>query len=348
MMNYNISNFIKEYHFMPEKITLIIMSTFLFGIFFVKISQIIAIKFDIVDRPDSHIKSHKYVTPYLGGLGVILTFFLSFFIFNNYEIELKNTIELLSLFSIFLLGLVDDKYNLSIKTRLFIQSLIVVTLLSTGNIAHLSNIPAFDLAFTFIGIIFLINAMNILDILDGLMSGILIIILIGLITLNTVMASNDFYIFLSAILIVTLISFLVYNFNPSSIFLGDAGSTFSGLFLAIIFINTINSSTHVSFTFSAFIALSIPIFELFYVSILRIRKGISPLHGSKDHFAIRKIIMGHSVREVVLLTYLITLLTIMASYISIGQSLENLLIITTGILITFFIFGYSLSKIKIT
>jgi len=95
--------------------------TFILGLLFVQFSKKIAIKYDIVDRPNSAIKTHTKVTPYLGGLGIILTFFTSFLIFNPVELNIKHMVELISLFAIFMLGFLDDKNGLKITTRLIVQ-----------------------------------------------------------------------------------------------------------------------------------------------------------------------------------------------------------------------------------
>jgi len=320
---------------------------FILGLFFVELSKKIAIKYNIVDKPNSAVKTHTKATPYLGGLGIILTFYISFFIFNTYKIDNKHLIELLSLFIMFILGLLDDKYNLSIKTRWIVQFAIAFSLIAVENVLNLTGIYIVDFIFTLIGILFMINAMNILDILDGLASGIAIIILSSFLIINSFIGGNEFYSFISIIYIIALLAFLVYNFNPASIFMGDAGSTVLGLFLAIIFINTFNTTDDSSIKFSSFIALSVPIFEVFYVSILRLKKGINPMKGSKDHFALRKRIMGHSVKETVILSYGITLMTLVASYIVIGEPFFKQIVIFTSVVISFIIFGYILSKIKI-
>ena len=321
--------------------------TFILGLIFVQMSKKIAIKYDIVDRPNSAIKTHTKITPYLGGLGIILTFFTSFLIFNPIELNTKHIIELFSLFAIFILGFFDDKNGLKITTRLVIQIIIAICLISTGNILHLTDIAILDIVITTIGILFMINAMNILDILDGLSSGITSIILGSFLILNSFITGNEFYMFISIIYITSLIAFLVYNFNPASIFMGDAGSTVLGLFLAIVFINTYNNSPDISFHFAAFFALAIPIFEVFYVSILRLKKGMNPMKGSKDHFALRKRLMGHSVKETVILAYGITFMTMITTYMAIGQSFDKLLIMSLGVVISFIIFGYTLAKVKI-
>jgi len=324
-----------------------IISTFLIGLIFIKLSKMVAIKYDIVDRPNSSVKTHTKVTPYLGGLGIIATFFVSFLLFNTYEMNMKNIIELVALLAMFILGVSDDRFNLSIQIRLIVQFIIAISLVLVGDTLALTGIFPIDLVFTVFGIIFLMNAMNILDILDGLAAGITAIILGAFLILNSFSTGNEFYIFMSIIYITTLVSFLIYNFNPASIFMGDAGSTVLGLFIAIIAINTFNNSTDVSFKFASFIAMSVPIFEVIYVSILRLKKGMSPMHGSKDHFALRKRIMGHSIKETVLLAYGITFMTLITAYIAIDLPLEKLLIMSFGVIVSFIIFGYTLIKVKI-
>lgn len=324
-----------------------LITTFMLGLIFVQFSKKIATKYDIVDRPNSAIKTHTKITPYLGGLGIVLTFFTSFILFNSFDLNLKYSVELIALFTMFILGFLDDKHDLGLRIRWFVQFGVAFALMAVGNVLDLTGIFLLDVIFTTIGILFMINAMNILDILDGLSSGITSIILGSFLILNSFIIGNEFYIFISIIYITSLISFLVYNFNPASIFMGDAGSTVLGLFLAIVFINTYNNAPDISFHFAAFFALSIPIFEVFYVSILRLKKGMSPMKGSKDHFALRKRVMGHSIKETVLLAYGITFMTMITTYITIGQSFDKLLIMSLGVVISFIIFGYTLAKVKI-
>ena len=324
-----------------------IIFTFIIGLFFIKISKLIAIKLDIVDRPNATLKIHTKCTPYLGGLGIIVTFFTSFFIYNDFGYSIKYTVELITFLIIFILGVLDDRFNISIKSRLLVQFLVSILLISIGDVLNLTGIYGVDILMTIFGVVFIINAMNILDILDGLAAGITSIILGTFVFINSMIIGNEFYIFISIIYIVTLISFLVYNFNPASIFMGDAGSTVLGMFIVIVFINTYNNTPDISFKFASFIAISIPIFELIYVSILRLRKGKNPMCGSKDHFAIRKIFLGHSIKESVMLTYGITFMTSLVVYITIGLTLDKLLVILFGVFISFLIFGYILAKVKV-
>lgn len=324
-----------------------ILTTFVIGIIFVQLSKIIAIRYDIVDKPDSNIKTHTKITPYLGGLGIILTFYLSFFIFNSSDFIVKYFIELLSIAGIFLLGLFDDKFKLSIRLRLAIQIFIALLLLFAGNILNITGVLGVDSMLTLFIIIFMINAMNILDILDGLAAGITVIILGTFVIINSLYTGNEFYIFISLIYSVTLVSFLMYNFNPASIFMGDAGSTVLGLFLVIVFINTYNLNEELSHQLASIIALSLPIFEVIYVSVLRLKKGKSPMHGSKDHFALRQRMMGHSVKETVILAYGTTFLTLLTAYVTLGLNNSKAVVIFCGVILSFIIFGYILSKIKI-
>ena len=74
---------------------------------------------------------------------------------------------------------------------------------------------------------------------------------------------------------------------------------------------------------------------------------MSPMKGSKDHFALRKRILGHSVKESVILAYGITFMTLIASYIAIGLPVEKLWIMLIATVISFIIFGYTLIKVKI-
>ena len=146
---------------------------------------------------------------------------------------------------------------------------------------------------------------------------------------------------------IALASFLIFNFNPASIFMGDAGSTFLGLFIVIMFINSFNTVQWISYRISTCMAISVPLFEMIYVIILRTRKGLNPMMGSKDHFPLRLHFMGFTVKQAVLISYFVTVTSCLAAFIVLDKKPAFIIGISLFLLTGFISFGWYLSKVSV-
>ncbi|MCP5455740.1 MAG: undecaprenyl/decaprenyl-phosphate alpha-N-acetylglucosaminyl 1-phosphate transferase [Thermotogae bacterium] len=243
---------------------------------------IAAKKFKIVDNPDDFLKPHKKVTPYLGGLALYIGIFI--FFYRDYKFIIPATI-------LMFLGLYDDIKNvkpiLRLVTEAFTITLSVILFSETG-IAE-----SFFLVFYGIG---LINAVNFTDGMDGLCSGVTLISLLSFYIL-----SNQINIF---IIILTLVAFLVYNFHPAKIFLGDAGSYLLGY---IIFYYTLVLYGQYSFKgfIYAFIIAGFFITDMLYAVIRRIHAGKSPFSGDRDHIYDKAMKLYKNTYKAVFISYLI-------------------------------------------
>lgn len=307
----------------------------------------LAIKLGIVDAPTTKVKTHTKTTPYLGGIAILFSGLLGLLFFQDSPLQDKQFIEIGALLVISLLGLVDDKFGLSIQIRWVFQALTVCLLIYSGNILNFSDNNTINIAFTCFGILFMINAMNILDIMDGLAGGLTTIMLAGFVLLNTSLSINPYYTDLSTFFIFSLLGFLIFNFNPAKIFMGDCGSTTLGVLLSILFINTFNACPTDGGKVSAFILLALPIFEVIFVSIIRIKKGLNPMHGSKDHFALRLRFMGFSIRQSVLIAYMLCIICVATAYFAIPLQGLSLIILTAALAFSFLSFGKTMSKVVV-
>jgi UDP-GlcNAc:undecaprenyl-phosphate GlcNAc-1-phosphate transferase len=178
-------------------------------------------------------------------------------------------------------------------------------LIATGVSVDLLHQPVFDIAITLLWIVGITNAMNLLDNMDGLSGGIAAIAAGFFLLLS---ATNGQYLVgsLSAALLGASIGFLVYNFNPASIFMGDAGSLFIGFMLAAVGLK-LRFPTHplVITWFLPILVLGVPIFDTTLVCISRLRRGLNPLTTpGKDHLSHRLVERGLTRREAVLTLYL--------------------------------------------
>jgi UDP-GlcNAc:undecaprenyl-phosphate GlcNAc-1-phosphate transferase len=223
-------------------------------------------------------------------------------------------IVLLCALVLFLLGLADDKKHLGpffklavqfavaliaagfaeVRVELFIESKIVTTLLSA------------------IWIVLIINAFNFLDNMDGASAGIAIIVSTVLFT-AAALSGQVFVGAMTLVFIGTLLGFLIFNFPPAKIFMGDAGSLVVGFFVALFSLRTTyyheaqNGQWYS--VFLPVIVMAVPLYDFISVTVLRIRAGKSPFVGDTQHFSHRLKKRGLTDTQTVLTLYLATLAT---------------------------------------
>lgn len=222
---------------------------------------------------------------------------------------------LLSILALFLLGLWDDKKHLNpffklvvqfavavaaavfaeVRLEFFIESKIVTTVLST------------------VWIVLIINAFNFLDNMDGAAAGIAAIAGAVLFT-AAAFAGQVFVGGLALIFIGTLLGFLVFNFPPAKIFMGDAGSLVVGFFVALLTLRTTyyHEAAQSGRWYSALcplVVMAVPLYDFISVTALRISQGKSPFIGDTQHFSHRLKRHGLTDKQTVLTLYLATLCT---------------------------------------
>lgn len=239
----------------------------------------------MVDRPDGDLKNHGEPVAYLGGLAVFVAFLVGFAPF--YQLDRQVLAILLGGTLIVLLGLLDDLGNLRPATKLLGQTLAVLIVIKAGvaiKIVFLPPIISYPLSFLWL--IGMTNAFNIIDIMDGLSSGI-----------GTVAATFLCIVALSSgqlgvahmtlALMGALLGFLRYNRQPASIYLGDAGSLFIGFVLGALGMVGIYARNNPVAVLAPVLILGVPIFDTLFVMTIRWMRGLNPLRGSPDHFALR-------------------------------------------------------------
>ena len=223
-------------------------------------------------------------------------------------------IILLVVLLLFGLGLWDDKKQLSpffklgvqfaaaiiasffadIRFELFIESKIVASLLSA------------------VWIVLIINAFNFLDNMDGASAGIAVIISCILLTASA-LSGQVFVSGMTLVFIGTLLGFLVFNFPPAKIFMGDAGSLVVGFFVALLTVRTTYYHQAQSGpwypVFMPLLVMAVPLYDFISVTLLRISQGKSPFIGDTQHFSHRLKRRGLTDTQTVLTLYLATLCT---------------------------------------
>ncbi len=263
-----------------------------------------ALKLGVLDQPAAR-KLHAKPVPLLGGAAIYAAFILALLFLGDrfYVHEVVGIFVGASLVS--LVGVVDDSRGLGSTVKLAGQILAAGILVYSGVQVRLFG-NWVDVALTVLWVVGITNALNLLDNMDGLSGG---IALIAAVYFTLLAALSDQYLVgaLAAALAGACAGFLVYNWNPAHIFMGDTGSLFIGFLLAAVGIKLRFPANSASITWAIpVMVLALPIFDTTLVFISRLRRGKNPLTtAGKDHISHRLARLTGSRREAVLLCYLI-------------------------------------------
>jgi UDP-GlcNAc:undecaprenyl-phosphate/decaprenyl-phosphate GlcNAc-1-phosphate transferase len=277
----------------------------LLGIYFTPVARQAALRFGIVDRPDGLLKNHREPVPYLGGLAVFLAYLVALGLalpFDNLLLGLllAGTLTLL-------VGLIDDFGVLTPLAKLTGQGVAVFVLLRSGAVIELVEVPpALRWPLAAAWLLGVCNAFNLLDILDGLAAGVgaLAAIALGVVAVATGSLPEAAAAFALA---GALAGFLVFNFHPARIYLGDAGSLTIGITLGALALALPWTDVSPAGFLAPLAILVVPLADTAYVSVLRARAGRPFWHGSPDHFPLRlRRRLGGDVRRTALICYLLT------------------------------------------
>jgi len=283
--------------------------------------RMLALSLGILDRPLSEIKTHKKPTPYLGGLAVALAMAIALLFARAYTNFPTGTLRSLRgiLFGgiiILGLGLADDikRKGLGYRFKFLIQIAAALCLLSFDIRIHFIHPAWVGNALTIVWVVGIINAVNIIDIMDGLASGIAVIASLGFFFIS--LPSEEIYVnFAAAAMAGALLGFIPYNLSRRyKIFLGDTGSLLTGFMLAALSMGTAYTHVNNAGVFAPILILGIPLYDTMLVAFLRLQKGMSPFLGSHDHYALRLERHGFYREEILILSYAFCLLLTFAAY----------------------------------
>ena len=262
---------------------------------------------------------HKKPTPTLGGIGIFLGFLVgvavSFSISGEWD-ALHGGV-LVGALIMFLLGLYDDFKRISPPAKLVGQFLAAAVVISLGYTTHfftpriedaiVAQIP--NILVTFFWLVGITNAINLLDNMDGLAGGIALIT--AAILSYFFWDAADFGLLLIAMALAGgILGFLVFNFPPASIFMGDSGSLFLGFTLALLAIARPPQASNVFAVLAVpTLLFLLPIIDTTFVTFTRLLRGQSPTQGGRDHTSHRLIAFGLSERQAVLVLYAVALVS---------------------------------------
>ena len=290
---------------------------------------------------------HKKPTAMLGGVAIFVSVVLTFVIFiphttYGWRIILASTF-------LFFVGVIDDLIHIKPYQKLIGQIMSSAYVVYYGLSLPWTRSSVVNMALAIFWLIGITNAINLLDNMDGLASGIAIIAA-GFLGLSLVSTGQ----FTEALVLLmfagALLGFLVYNSNPASIFMGDCGSLFVGFFLASSALVNLSGGRSRSFLpvlAVPILILFIPIFDTTFVTVLRKLSGRSASQGGRDHTSHRLVALGMSERHAVWMLYgfaaLSGLLAVIIQRVKVDVSLAAI----AGFTILLTLLGVYLAGVKV-
>lgn len=321
---------------------------------------------NIVDNPDAR-KLQRVPVPVLGGLNVvfgILTGVMSFNLFGNFS-------DMFPVFSVIIIilivGLIDDMISLSPRVRFMIEIILVLYLIfTTGNqiddfqgLWGVERIPSYlSIPLTLIACVGIINAINLIDGVDGYSSGYSIVSCI-LFAVMFYQLGNIRMVTLATIVVASLIPFFLHNVfgRLSKMFIGDAGTLSLGIIFSVFVtkilsfeLDTANVPQNMGLLPFALAVLSIPVFDTLRVMSMRILRGNSPFSPDKTHLHHLFIELGFSHIGTTMSIVGINLFVVLCWFISyklkFSIDIQFYIVVALGALVTFGFYPFTKRQMR--
>ncbi|MCF6410112.1 glycosyltransferase family 4 protein [Pseudalkalibacillus salsuginis] len=264
-----------------------------------------ALKIGATDKPDDR-KVHSKVMPRLGGLAIYLSSILGFYLLS------PDKQYMIPLFAASLIivttGFLDDIFEISPKVKLLGQIIAAGIVIHGGVVVHFINLPfdvrldlgMWSIPLTLLWIIGITNGINLIDGLDGLAAGVSSIVLIT-ISIMAIVNGNVFVAAVSFAVLGSTLGFLVYNFHPAKIFMGDTGSLYLGFIIAVISLLGFKNITLFSLLVPIII-LGVPISDTIFAIIRRYvnNKPLSAPDKSHLHHCLQRLGFSHPITVLII------------------------------------------------
>jgi len=284
----------------------------------------------------------KRTVAQFGGGPVLLTFWL---ITLMSPASRQYWVLLLSTVALALLGLIDDIKGLGPKPKLLAEVLIAACVVSSGVISPLTPSFSVNWVLTVLWIVIISNAFNIIDNMDGLAGGVAVIGLAGIALLSGL---NSPIGTLSILLLVSVAGFLLFNFNPAKVFMGDLGSLPIGFFLACA---AVIAASKITVPLAGLVIpcliLFVPVFDTFLVSLTRRFNGRAISEGGRDHASHRLVFSGLSERRAVAILHILAAGTAFLAILWARVDSDGVNVALAISLIAIFHFWWYLARIKV-
>ncbi|MNJ97640.1 Decaprenyl-phosphate N-acetylglucosaminephosphotransferase [compost metagenome] len=283
-------------------------------------------KYKLFDASDLHRKEHAENISRLGGIGLFCGFTITVLLFATTVNYQEANFLIASSILLFALGIKDDIYGVSPSTKFALQIVVALILVCLGGFKLSSLYGVFDIwnvhpiaggVFSVALIIFINNAFNLIDGVDGLAGtvGAIVSFFFGLFF---ALSGNMPYAFIAFSMLGAILGFLVFNYPPAKIFMGDTGSLIIGLVSAVlaikfIEINKVGAGTVPYFSSAPAIAVAVlivPIFDSLRIFFIRIINKRSPFRGDRNHIHHRLLRLGLNAKQILLVTVSFNLIMI--------------------------------------
>ena len=269
------------------------IAIFLFSMVFLFVSRKIAKKIGLVDRPNYR-KRHQGQIPLVGGISIYASICFAF-------IYTKNTVphsglDLLCAGILVLIGALDDRFDISVKSRAAIQGLVAIAMMVFGGL-YINSLGfifgpwemilgPFGYLVTLFGVWASINAFNMVDGIDGLLGG-LSCVSLGAMGALMWMDDNPHLGFWCFAMIVAILPYILLNLGlfgrHYKVFMGDAGSTMIGFSIIWIILQSTQGTSHSMRPVTALWIIAIPLMDMIAIMYRRMRKGMSPFSPDRQH-----------------------------------------------------------------
>ncbi len=331
--------------FSPRTI-LAVATSFCLALVLTFVVRALARRFGFVAQPKID-RWHKKPTAMLGGAAIWLSVIITVLVFSlhtTYGLQI-----LLASTFLFLVGLVDDLIHIKPYQKLIGQILGSAYVVYYGLSLPWTGSVLLNMALAIFWLIGITNAINLLDNMDGLASGIAIIAG-GFLAVSFMNSGQYTEALIMLVFAGGLLGFLVYNSNPASIFMGDCGSMFVGFFLAssaLMHVSGGRSRSFLPVLVVPILVLFIPIFDTTFVTVLRKLSGRAASQGGRDHTSHRLVALGMSERHAVLMLYGFAALSGLLAIVVQRTRLDVSLAAIAGFTILLTLIGVYLAGVKV-
>ncbi len=331
-----------------------LFSIFLFTTAFLFFARKVAKRIGLVDKPNFR-KRHQGLIPLVGGISVYAGICFTFGIANYY---IPHAALYLACAGVLVfVGVMDDRFDISVKIRALIQALIAIVMMTVGKL-YLSSLGyifgtwemvlgPFGYLLTLFAIWAAINAFNMVDGIDGLLGGLSCVSFaaIGIILWFDGQISLAMWCFA---MIAAIVPYIMLNLGilgrRYKVFMGDAGSTFIGFTLIWILLETTQGKTHPISPVTALWIIAIPLMDMVAIMYRRLRKGMSPFSADRQH--IHHLIMraGFTSRQAFVL---ITLAAALLAAVGVVTEYTHFIpewVMLALFLLSFFLYGYCIKR----
>ena len=299
-----------------------ILFSFLLAFILTPLARKLALRFGCLDLPDGKRKMHKAPIPYFGGLSILVGFLVSALLFSFMTMGMIPTeifVMLVGGAGICLVGLLDDMYDIRPGYKFLAQIAVAAfTVYFGGGIEYTTvwglslQLGGFSFPITVFWIVLIINAVNLIDGLDGLAGGVCALESFALFVTAIVMDSPVCAIASAAICGASL-GFLPYNINGATIFMGDAGAMLIGYVMACISVFGLFKSQALFSIVVPALIFALPLMDTVLAFCRRILSGRNPFRADKQHLHHKLLYNGFSPCQSVLAIYTATAIFCIAS-----------------------------------